>query len=332
MMFEWYSGGGSAVHPLLVVLAAFAIDAAFGDPPKLYARLPHPVALFGSLVAALEAKLNRERRSDGARFRRGLFLTVLLVAAAGGLGWAIQYGLSQFRYGWIAGAAVGSVLIAYRSLFSHVRDVADGLDISLADGRNAVSHIVGRDPDSLDEHGVARAAVESAAENFSDGVVAPVCWFAVLGLPGLFAYKAVNTLDSMIGHHNERYEHFGKFAARLDDAVNAVPARIAGLLIILVAAVGTGTRGGAAWRAVLNDAEKHRSVNAGWPEAAMAGALGLALAGPRVYGTHHVDDAWMNEGGRREATADDIRRALSLYRKAGAALGALLLAGMVLAR
>ncbi len=331
MMFEWYSGGGSAVHPLLVVMLAFAIDVAFGDPPKLYARLPHPVALFGGLIAFLEAKLNRERRSDRARFWRGLLMSLALVAFAGGLGWAIQTGLAQVRYGWIAGALIGSVLIAYRSLFNHVRDVADALDISLAEGRRAVSHIVGRDPESLDGHGVARAAVESAAENFSDGVVAPVFWFALLGLPGLFAYKAINTLDSMVGHHDDRYEYFGKFAARLDDAVNAVPARIAGLLIIFTAAVGAGTRGGAAWSAVLNDAEKHRSVNAGWPEAAMAGALGLALAGPRVYGAHHVDDAWMNERGRTEATAEDIRRALSLYRKTGAALAALLLAGMALA-
>jgi adenosylcobinamide-phosphate synthase len=330
MVFQWYSAGGAAVHPLLVVMLAFAIDVALGDPPGVYARVAHPVALFGRLIGAAERKLNRARRSDRARFVRGMLASLLLIALAAGTGWAVQRALAQVPFGWAIGAALASTLIAYRSLFNHVRDVADGLEISLGRGRTAVAHIVGRDPDTLDGHGVARAAIESAAENFSDGVVAPVLWFAVLGLPGLCAYKAVNTLDSMIGHRDERYEHFGKFAARLDDAANAVPARVAGLLIVITAAIGTGTKGGAAWAAVVNDAEKHRSVNAGWPEAAMAGALGLALAGPRIYGDLHVEDAWMNETGRAEATVEDIRRALGLYRKAGAALAALLLLTMAL--
>jgi adenosylcobinamide-phosphate synthase len=330
MMFQWYSGGGAAVHPLLVVMLAFAIDVAFGDPPKMYMRVPHPVALFGSLAGFLERKLNRARRSDTARFVRGGLVTLLLVLGAGAAGWALQAVLSRVEYGWLGGALIGSVLFAYRSLFNHVRDVADGLEASLDQGRAAVAHIVGRDPATLDEAGVARAAVESAAENFSDGVVAPILWFAVLGLPGLFAYKAANTLDSMYGHRNERFERFGKCAARLDDALNAIPARVAGLLIVITAGIGTGTKGGAAWRSVVNDAEKHRSVNAGWPEAAMAGALGLALAGPRVYDGSHVDDAWMNEAGKQEATANDIRRALSLYRKAGAGLAALLLLSIAL--
>ena len=331
MMFQWYSADGAAVHPLLVVMLALAIDVALGDPPKVYGRIPHPVALFGSLIAFFDNKLNREQRSDRARFWRGALTTVLLVSAAGFAGYGIQWLLSQVEYGWFAGALIGSVFIAYRSLFNHVRDVARGLDVSLADGRAAVSHIVGRNPDSLDEHGVARAAIESAAENFSDGVVGPIIWFAVLGLPGLFMCKAVNTLDSMIGHHDSTYEHFGKFAARLDDAVMAVPARIAGLLIVITASIGFGTRGGAAWTAAIDDAEKHRSVNAGWPEAAMAGALGLALAGPRHYWDFIVDDAWMNESGRADATAQDIYRALSLYRKAGAGLAAILLLIMALA-
>lgn len=330
MIFQWYSADAAAVHPLLVVILALAIDVALGDPPKLYDRIPHPVALFGGLIGFTERKLNRAQRSDRARFYRGLLATVVLVALAGFAGYVIQLALAEFRYGWVAGAALASTLIAYRSLFNHVRAVADGLDISLGDGREAVGHIVGRDPASLDEHGVSRAAIESAAENFSDGVVSPVLWFVVLGLPGLFAYKAVNTLDSMIGHRDSRYEDFGKFAARLDDAVNAVPARIAGLLIVITASIGTGTRGGDAWAAVVRDAEKHRSINAGWPEAAMAGALGLALAGPRQYRDFIVDDAWMNDGGRAEATSEDIHRALSLYRKAGAGLAALLFLMMVL--
>ena len=208
MMFQWYSADGAAVHPLLVVMLALAIDIALGDPPRVYGRIPHPVAVFGNLISFFDKKLNREERSDRARFWRGALTTAFLVALAGGVGYGIQRGLAQVEYGWVVGALIGSVFIAYRGLFNHVRDVADGLDVSLGQGRAAVAHIVGRDPDSLDEHGVARAAIESAAENFSDGVVAPVIWFAVLGLPGLFFCKAVNTLDSMIGHRDSRYEYF----------------------------------------------------------------------------------------------------------------------------
>ena len=298
MMFQWYSADGAAVHPLLVVMLALAMDVALGDPPRLWERIPHPVAVFGGLISFFERKLNRPQRSDRARFWRGLLATAFLVVLAGLAGYAVQWLCAQIDYGWVAGALIASVLIAYRSLFNHVRAVADELDISLAEGRAAVGHIVGRDPDSLDEHGVARAAIESAAENFSDGVVAPVIWFALLGLPGLFAYKAINTLDSMIGYRDIDYEHFGKFAARLDDAVNAVPARIAGILIVITAAIGIGTRGGDAWAAAVRDAEKHRSINAGWPEAAMAGALDVWLAGPRRYGNRVRQARRFHEAGR----------------------------------
>lgn len=331
MVLDWYSLDAAAVHPLLVVLLALAIDAAIGDPPRLYGRLLHPVALFGRATASLERRLNRPEDGDRRRFAAGMFASLLLIAVAAAAGYAVQWGLSQFRYGWVAGAAVASTLLAYRSLHDHVRAVADGLDRSLADGRAAAGHIVGRDPDSLDGHGVARAGIESLAENFSDGVVAPVLWFALLGLPGLFACKAINTLDSMIGHRDAVHEHFGKFAARADDAMNAVPARIAGLLIVAAAAWGRNTRAGDAWVAMVRDAARHRSVNAGWPEAAMAGALGLALAGPRRYAGTAVDDAWLNPDGRAGAVGADIHRALSVYRRAAAALGALLLSGMALA-
>src|SRR6185312_6365875 len=198
----------------------------------------------------------------------------------------------------------------------HVARVAlalerDGIDA----GRAAVSHIVGRDPDALDEAGVCRAAIESLAENFSDGVVAPVFWLAVGGLAGGAAYKAINTADSMIGHHTPRHEAFGFAAARLDDLVNLPASRVSALLIVCA----SGTAAPNAWAAVWRDASKHRSPNAGWPEAAMAGALGLSLAGPRVYGGIMVDDATMGDG-RREASAQDIRAALSLYRRADAIL------------
>lgn len=319
------------VHPLLVVMLAFAIDVALGDPPKIYGRVAHPVASFGKLVTFFERVLNIASKSNRHRFWVGALTTICLVSLASGVGFGIQWLLAHINYGWVIGALIASIFIAYRSLFNHVRAVAEGLHISLQEGRRAVFHIVGRDTDTLDKHGVGRAAIESAAENFSDGVVAPVLWFALLGLPGLFFYKAVNTIDSMIGHRDSRYEYFGKFAARLDDSVNAVPARIAGLFIVLTASLGSNTRGGMAWKAVVNDAEKHKSVNAGWPEAAMAGALGLALAGPRQYQGVIIDDAWMNKDGRPDVRAEDIDRALSLYRKSAAALAAFLLFLMIFA-
>jgi adenosylcobinamide-phosphate synthase len=176
-----------------------------------------------------------------------------------------------------------------------------------------VQHVVGRDPDTLDEPGVARAALESLAENLSDAVTAPIFWALLLGLPGILAYKAINTADSMIGHPSERHEHFGWAAARLDDLLNYLPARIAGMIMCAAAAVVPGGSARAAWEAMWRDAPKHRSPNAGWPEAAMAGGLGLALAGPRVYDGEPVEDAWMGAGGRADATAADVRRGLKLF-------------------
>jgi len=200
----------------------------------------------------------------------------------------------------------------------------------IAAGRAAVAKIVGRDPQTLDAAGVARAAIESLAENFSDAVVAPVFWMAISGLPGAALYKAINTADSMIGHRTPRYEAFGWAAARLDDLVNLPASRLSALL--LVAAAALNKNAAAAWRAVRRDASRHRSPNAGYPEAAMAGALGLSLAGPRVYGGVTIDDATMGDG-RRDATAADIRRALTLYRYADAILIALVaaIAGILIA-
>ncbi len=241
---------------------------------------------------------------------------VLLVGGAGALGFAIR----QLCRGSLAGAAVEilliAILVAQRSLFEHVAEVARALaDGGLAAGRDAVRHIVGRDPTSLDTYGVARAAIESLAENFSDGVVAPVFWYLVLGLPGLFAYKMANTLDSMIGHKTAHYRAFGWAAARFDDLANLVPARIGG---VLIAAAALFTRDGQPARAVaimLRDGRKHRSLNAGWPEGAMAGALGLALAGPRRYAEGVVADPWVGDGTAR-AAPPDIARALLLYKHA----------------
>jgi len=311
--------------PLVILLLALLLDAAVGDPGWLYRAVPHPVALLGRAVAAAERTLNRAGAAAPARFRRGLGLTLLTVLLAAALGRALEAALAGVSGGWAVEALLASTLIAGRGLHDHVAAVARALGETLAAGRAAVGRIVGRDPDSLDEAGVARAAAESLAENWSDGVVAPVFWFALFGLAGLAAYKAVNTLDSMIGYRDPRYADFGRAAARLDDAVNWLPARLAGLLLVLAAAVLPGASAAGAWRALRRDAPRHRSPNAGWQEAALAGALGFALAGPRRYAGRVIEDHWMGDG-RSELTAADLRRALALYRAAWLLLGLGLLA------
>ncbi len=297
---------------LFVVVAALAFDALIGDPDWLWRRLPHPVVLIGSFIGLLDRSLNLDTRSAGQRKFAGVSVVVLLLVTSTSIGFLIEFVLRQIPFGNVLLGLAASTLIAQRSLYQHVARVRSAFtDGGLAEARRAVSMIVGRDPDQLDEAGVCRAAIESCAENFSDGVVAPVFWLALLGLPGLIAYKAINTANSMIGHRSPRYESFGWASARLDDLVNLIPARLSGLLVAIVAPIVGGTIGtalGVMWR----DAAKHRSPNAGWPESAMAGALGLALAGPRRYGERIVDDVFLNAEARKEATSDDIGRALDL--------------------
>ncbi|MDP6786284.1 MAG: adenosylcobinamide-phosphate synthase CbiB [Rhodospirillales bacterium] len=302
---------------LVVLIIALMIDIVAGDPAWLYRAVPHPVALLGRAVSFLEVRWNDGQASSARRRRLGALSVLLIAAGAAGLAWTLVYGLRQFSWGWGVEALAASTLLAFRGLHDHVRGVASALDEGTEAGRRAVAEIVGRDPASLDGPGVARAAIESAAENFADGVIAPAFWFLVAGLPGMAAYKAINTLDSMIGYPSPRHADFGRAAARLDDAANLVPARIAGVLIALAATVIPGASGTEAWRAMVRDAPRHRSPNAGWPEAAMAGALGLALAGPRQYTDETVDDAWMGSG-RLDADSPDIRRALVVYLGAGA--------------
>ncbi len=311
-----------------IPLLAFMLDAAYGDPPWLYRRVPHPVALLGRVLEAAEVRWNRPGLGARARFLRGLLFVLAVVALAGGLGWAVERLCNGFLGGWVLEAVLASTLIAFRGLHDHVGAVAEALDLGLEDARAKVAHIVGRDPARLDRAGVARAATESLAENFSDGVVAPLFWFALFGLGGLCAYKAVNTLDSMIGYRNARFEAFGKAAARLDDALNWVPARLAGLLLVAAALIRPKASAGRAWRTMRRDAPKHRSPNAGWQEAAMAGALGFALAGPRVYPDGPVADAWMGDG-RAELGPEDLRAALRLYRVSSALVAGLLAAAWV---
>jgi adenosylcobinamide-phosphate synthase len=301
-----------------LALVAAAIEAAVGWPAPLYAAIGHPVTWIGALVARLDRSLNRETDLDARRRLLGVVALVVLLAVTGAVAVTLTVAVEMLvpgMLGLLVLAAVAAALPAQRSLHTHVAAVADALDRGLDEGRHAVSMIVGRNPQSLDEAGVARAAIESLAENFSDGVVAPLFWMVMGGLPGAALYKAANTADSMIGHKTDRHRAFGWAAARFDDLVNLPASRLAALWLVLAALVTPGARAGNALLTALCDARKHTSPNAGWPEAAMAGALGFALAGPRVYGAIHLDAATMGDG-RRNLGPDDIRRALRLYRVA----------------
>ena len=288
---------------------AMAVDALLGWPAPLFARVGHPVTWLGRLITTVDIAWNRP--SDRSAFRRaaGVAGALVVIAVSAALGWVLQ---SVLALGWIQFVLVGILawpLVALRSLDDHVAAVASPLQAGdIAGAREAVSRIVGRDPATLDEAGIARAAIESLAENASDGIVAPVFWGALFGLPGIFGYKAINTLDSMIGHRSERHEAFGWAAARIDDVANFIPARLTGFLFVLLA-----PRRAEALSCMTRDARRHRSPNAGWPEAAMAGALGFKLSGPRSYDGAMTEDPWIGEGSS-DLTASYIRRALSLYR------------------
>ena len=273
-----------------------------GYPDAVFRRVGHPVSWAGWLIDQLDRRWNDPACSDVRRRLRGAGAIGCVVAAAAVGGRAVS--------GSVAGqVVVVASLMAARGLHRHVRAVEVGLGSGLAEGRAAVGRIVGRDVEALDEAGVARAAIESLAENFSDGVVAPALFLLIGGVPGMAIYKAVNTADSMIGHRSERHLAFGWASARLDDVLNLPASRVSALLIALASG-----RPMACLRAVGRDAGRHRSPNAGWPEAAMAGALGVRLAGPRVYGGVRVPDAWMGDGG--VAGAEDIGRALAVYGRA----------------
>jgi adenosylcobinamide-phosphate synthase len=303
---------------------ALLIEALVGYPDRLLGAIGHPVTWIGALIARLDAGLNATDSSAPAQRFAGVVSLAIIVAVAAAAGLIVERALLPLPLGIVLAAFVASTLIAQRSLYQHVAAVAMALERDgLAAGRTAVAKIVGRDPQMLDEAGVARAAIESLAENFSDGIVAPVFWMALAGLPGGAVYKAINTADSMIGHRTPRHQAFGWAAARLDDHVNLPASRLAALLVVGAAALGGRAAAAEAWRAVVRNAGRHRSPNAGYPEAAFAGALGLALAGPRVYAGVTVDDALMGNG-RRNATAADIRAALALYRRADALLIVLL--------
>ncbi|MBC8268117.1 MAG: cobalamin biosynthesis protein CobD [Rhodospirillaceae bacterium] len=298
--------------PLSLLLIALLLDAYLGDARMPFKLFRHPVEMIGGLIDGCDRKLNRDNRSTVDRAIRGALVVVFICGIAGFIGWCAAWLTQNHDFGWVPELFLLTALLAGRGLYDSVRAVALGLGQGLEQGREAVSNIVGRAPKHLDEHGVARAAIESCAENFSDGLIAPVFWYVLFGLPGLMVYKAVNTMDSMIGHMTPKYRAFGMTAARLDDVLNLIPARLAGLFLTLAAIFTPGASPLKALKIMLRDSGKHRSMNAGWPEGAAAGALGLALAGPRRYLEKVIDDPWIGDGTAR-ATDKDIVRMLYLY-------------------
>jgi len=304
------------------LLAALALDALAGDPEWLWRRIAHPVVLAGRVVSALDRRLNRDEDPPARRRRQGRLALALLLGLSLAAGGGLCFLARTLHGGALLEIAAVALLLAQRSLYEHVAAVGEALRADrLGAARRAVSRIVGREPGHLDAPAVGRAAIESLAENFSDAVVAPALWYLVAGLPGILAYKALNTADSMIGQRSARHLDFGRAAARADDLANLPASRLSALLLIGAAAVVDGrASGGRALGSVRRDAARHRSPNAGWPEAAMAGALDRALAGPRRYAEGDVDDAWMHPGGSRNADGADVGRALRLYVAACAGL------------
>jgi adenosylcobinamide-phosphate synthase len=312
MFFFGFANTEHGFDPLALLLVALLLDGYLGEA-KLPLRLfRHPVEIIGALIDWFDRKLNRENRTAVDRAFRGALVVIIVAGLSGTVGWGSSWLTQHHDFGWVLELFILTAMLAGRGLYDSVRAVGIGLEESLEKGRQAVSHIVGRAPKHLDKHGVSRAAIESCAENFSDGLVAPVFWYVLFGLPGLMVYKAVNTMDSMIGHMTPKYQAFGMTAARVDDVLNLIPARLSGLFLVLAATFTPGAHPFKALKIMLRDSGKHRSMNAGWPEGAAAGALDIALAGPRRYQESITDDPWLGDGTAR-AGVKDIRRMLYLY-------------------
>jgi adenosylcobinamide-phosphate synthase len=315
------------MNQLALATLALLIEGFVGYPPLLQGSIGHPVQWMGRLLDFLDEGLNDPEATPANNRINGVIALVVLVVCFALPAVIIAQVLARIPYGWAVNMLLALPFIAQKSLVDHVTAVARALPQSLARAREEVGKIVGRDPNSLDESGVAKAALESLAENASDGVVAPVFWYALLGLPGLVAYKAINTADSMIGHKSEKYLNFGWAAARLDDLVNLPASRLTGLLFAGAARVLGEAQMKSAWAAMLRDASKHNSPNAGWPESSMAGALGFAFGGPRSYHGEVVNLPTMGNG-RTPQDAKDIEAGLALLRNA---LALLIVAGAILA-
>ncbi len=299
---------------LAIALAALAIERVIGWPQALQALFGHPVEWIGAMIGRRETAWNDWQGGSPLMLRlKGALMILSLVLFWGGLAWLVHRAAGPWRFGWLAEALLASVFLAQSALRDHVRAVCLALEGgSIEQARREVGKIVGRDVSQYDESGVVTAAVESLAENTSDGIIAPAFWLALFGLPGIVAYKVVNTADSMVGHRSARFLHFGWLSARLDDVMNFIPARLTGLLLALAAALTSPSAGARAFHVMWRDARRHVSPNAGWPEAAMAGALDISLGGPRSYGGRMVDLPFMGDG-RRNLAREDIRRALRLY-------------------
>ncbi len=309
------------------MLVALALDVAIGWPDWLHRRIGHPVGWIGRLVAAADRRFNRSELADAVRRRNGILAALAVIAVAGGAAWCVTLASPGGLPGTVFAGVLAWPLLAARSLDDHVRAVMEPLaEGDACRARQAVSRIVGRDPEALDPPAMARAALESLAENASDGVVAPLLWGALLGLPGIAAYKAANTLDSMVGYRTARHEAFGWASARIDDLANLVPARLTAALLACVS--GAPRR---VLRIVRRDARRHRSPNAGWPEAAMAGALRVRLSGPRTYAGHAgpSGDPFLNPCGGDPGPVD-IEAGLRLCRRAMILTAGLLVLAAVL--
>jgi len=319
---------------LFLAFLALLTERITGYPDWVYRAIGHPVTWIGHLIAGLDNRWNREDDDFTRRRQCGIAALVVLLTLVVAIALLIQNLLLALPLGFILLVVASATLPAQKSLERHVEAVATALETGGVEaGRSAVSMIVGRDPDRLDEPAICRAAIESLSENFSDGIVAPAFWLGVGGLAGGAAYKAVNTADSMIGHRSSRHKAFGWASARFDDLINLPASRLSGALFVIAAGFVDGASSRNAINAIRRDAGHHRSPNAGWPEAAMAGALGIALAGPRSYGGETIEARFMGEGGRTELDAADIRRALKLARVAdGLLIGLFGLAALVISQ
>ncbi len=300
------------MHAFIAPLALL-LERWLGYPQRLTDLVGHPVIWMGRFIAFMERGVDKRERTPRQRREAGIFTLAVLLLSTLAIALVVQHLLRGLVFGWVIEILIATPFLAQKELGRAVEAVATALGTSLEDGREAVSHIVGRDPQALDEAGVSRAAIETLAESTSDGVVAPWFWLVLLGLPGIALYKAINTSDSMIGHLNERYRDYGWAAAKLDDLVNWIPARLTAVLITAACFVTEHASPGGAWAIARRDARKHASPNSGWPEASFAGALGFRLGGPRSYAGEVVDLPSFGDG-KSELVGSDILRALVLYR------------------
>ena len=324
-------GGTHAFDPLVLLLAAMGVEALLDGFPALFRFVPHPEQILGRAVAALESKLNREKRSSMDRAIRGLFVAVLLLVVVAAFGAGIAWLGQNHDFGWIVEFVLLAAFIDQRGQYGRMGDVARSIvGGNMESARAALQPMVNRDAALIDDHGVVRAAIESGGEGFVAGIVAPAFWYVLFGFPGLAVCRALSVMDREIGHPTSRYRAFGMVAARLNDAVQILPSCLAGLFLVFAALFAPTARPGLALRVMMRDSTKYRSLNAGWPVAAMAGALDLALAGPRHYAERTVGDPWIGTGTAR-AEAQDIRRAQYLF-AVGCLINAMVVAALVIVR